>query len=403
MNNKKQFLNKTKLEFYKEIKKYQQELKPTKEIEGFASSAIVGEKNYPNLKVHNISNDDKKNSFFNSSNIIKQNYSDIIKLKAKNILGSTQSLNIKKINTKIREELENIYKSKREIEFSSKFRNELKFDKILTSKVSGIMGSKNELTKINPNENTKTSNKIEKYTANDIKSKEAIISLYEKGVNESQIQNLLALGSFGINFNKKLVPTKWAISAFDQTIEKHLYKKIIKYNPINNYEIYTSYDKGNTFIIILIPDTFSAEIVEAFDSTSQNSKFSEGLGIVSKKNSLTIERDFVNFENKLKKSEPETAGGFWATKMPIQEYLLSRKKQASFISIRIIENYDIPLGVIFVREKVRDAMKNKIFSTSNENNLFEFLKIKYPKHFSLFENSILLKEQKKQTKLKKFL
>jgi len=382
MNAKKSFLNKTKLEFYKEIKKYQQELKPTKEIEGFASSAIVGEKNYPNLKVHNISNDNINNSFFKTSDIVKSNYSDIIKLKAKNILGSTQSLNIKKTNEKIREELENIYKSKKEIEFSSKFENELKFDKILTSKVSGIMGSKNELLSINPNENTTTSNKIEKYITKDIKSKEAIISLYEKGVNEHQIMNLLALGSFGININKKLVPTKWAISAYDQTIEKYLYSKIIKYNTINNYEIYHSNDKGNEFIIILIPDTFSAEVIEAFDNT--------------------IESDFVNFDNKFKKLEPETAGGFYATKFGIFENLNERKKQASFISIRIIENYDIPLGVVFVREKVRDAMKNKIFKSSNEKEIKEFLLKKYKNHFILFQNSKLLKEKIKQTKLKEF-
>jgi len=48
---KKKYLNKTKIEFYKEIKKYQLEFKPSKEVEGFASTAIVGEKNYPNLKI----------------------------------------------------------------------------------------------------------------------------------------------------------------------------------------------------------------------------------------------------------------------------------------------------------------------------------------------------------------
>ena len=56
---KKDLLSKTKLEFYNEIKKYQQEFKPSKEIEGYASAAIVGEKNYPNLKVYNISNEKK--------------------------------------------------------------------------------------------------------------------------------------------------------------------------------------------------------------------------------------------------------------------------------------------------------------------------------------------------------
>lgn len=234
-NAKREFLNKTKIEFYKELKKYQQELKPTKEIEGFGASAIVGEKNYPNLKVHNVSNSNEDNSFFKTSDIVKRDYSDIIKLKARNILGSTNDTYIKKTNDRINKELQDIYKSKNAIEFNSEFENELRFDKVLVNKVSGIVGSRNPLLSLKANENTSTSKKIEKYTANDIKSREAIISLYEKGVNEHQIINLLALGSFGMQMNKKMVPTRWAITAYDQTIEKHLHKKLVAHRPVEKY------------------------------------------------------------------------------------------------------------------------------------------------------------------------
>ncbi|MCA9495379.1 MAG: hypothetical protein KC589_00415 [Nanoarchaeota archaeon] len=379
---KKEFLNKTKLEFYKEIKKYQKELKPTKEIEGFPCSAIVGEKNYPNLATHNISNENQKSSYQNTSEIVKKNYNDIIKLKAKNILGTTNQIYIKKTNEKINEEIQNIYKSKKSIEFASNFEKELSFKKILINKVSGIIGSKNPLISLKATQNTTTSKQIEKYSKNDIKAKEAIISLYERGINEHQIINLLALGSFGIQINKKLVPTKWAISAYDQTLEKHLHKKIIYYKPIEDFEIYEHKDKGNHFVIILIPDTFQAEIIESFPGA--------------------IEKDYVNFDNKLHKESPETSGGYYATKFPIFEQLIERKKQAAFISLRIISNYDIPLGVVFVRESVRAALKNKIFKTSNEKELENFLHIKFPNHSRLYQTSNVLVEKKKQKKLNAF-
>ncbi len=371
---KKKYLNKTKIEFFKEIKKYQLEFKPSKEVEGFASTAIVGEKNYPNLKIHNVSNENLNNSFFNSSDIVKSNYSEIIKLKARNIFGTTDNVNIRKIDEKINEELSNIYKSKKPIQIASEFENELRFDKVALSGDFGILGSKNSLINVKATENTSTSEKIEKYTQTDIKAKEAIISLYESKNNESQITNLLSLGNFGINFNKKMVPTKWAITAYDQTIEKYLFEKIRNYKTINKYELYHFKDKGNEFVIILFPHIFSGEVVETFPGA--------------------IERDFINFENKLDKESPSTAGGFYATKLGIFEYLREIKKFTAFISIRVISDYELPLGVVFVRESVRLAMKDKLNSFQNQNELEFYLKLNYPKHFQVYTSSRVLKEIK---------
>lgn len=419
---KKEFLSQNKKRFYEEIKAYQQTLKPTKEIIGFGSAPIVGEKNYPFLATHNISNVDKKTSFFETGKLVKKTYDEILPLKAKSILGSTQKNYIKKPKTRIVEELRDIYKSKSAIEMQSVFEKELTFNKILTSKVAGIMGSQNELTKLEAQENTSTSNKIEKFTQNDIKAKEAIISLYEKGVNEHQIINLLALGSFGIELNRKLVPTKWAISAFDQTIDNYLHKKILTYKLINEYEIYHDYDKGNDFIIILMPNTYAAEIVETWDlgtseieNTSQFvPKLDSAFGVVNQDTSIKIdkwntgkriiiEQDYVGINNKLSTKEPHCAGGYWATKSPISRLLDKRQRQASYISIRFIDNYDIPLGVVFVRECARKALKKPIFTANSQKEIEEFLKENYPRHHYHFTTSKTLQEERKQKRLTSFL
>lgn len=383
MSAKKALLNKTKIEFYNEIKKFQATLKPTKELEGYASGSIVGEKNYPNLKVHSISNNAKSNSYFNTSQIVKKDYTEIFKLKAKNILGSTQNIYAKSVDDKIKKELEDIYKSKKPIEFNSTFEKELKFDKIIVNKVSGIAGSKNSIKNINATQNTSTSKQIEKYASEDIKSQKAVIDLYERGINEHQIINLLSFGTFGMQLNKKLVPTRWSISAYDSIIEKHLFKKIINYKIQNYYEIFHKKDKGNSFVIITFPDNYSAEIIETWDNI--------------------VESDYANYQNKLDKKEPSTAGGYYATKLPIFEYLNSKKKQAGFISIRIIEDYDIPLGVVFVRETVRDALKNKLFKCTTKEELIEYLIKNFSKHFKYYLNSKYLKEKRKQKRLNEFL
>lgn len=379
---KKKLISKTKLDFYNQIKAYQNTLKPSKEVEGVGSAPIVGEKNYPFLKVHNVSTQDNENSFFKSGDVVKKDYSKIFKLKAKNILGSTQDSHIRKIDDRLKKEIKDIYKSKSEVDFTSSFEKELKFDKVLVNKVSGIVGSKNPLLNINPNENTKTSKQIEKYTTNDVKSREAIIKLYERGINEQQIIHLLALGEFGVNINKKLVPTRWAISAYDQIIEKYLHSKILKYNTIEKYEIYFYQNKSDTHVIIFLPDSYSGEHFEDWEGNTNS--------------------DYISYNNKLSTLEPNNGGGYYATKIGINEFLNKRKRQASFIAIRVIRNYEIPLGVVFVRECVRECLKNKVFESNSFDEIKKYVLEKYPMHIDYFINSKVLSERKKQTKVSDF-
>lgn len=381
-DDKRKILNKTKLDFYKQIKLYQAELKPTKEIEGVGSAPIVGEKNYPYLKVHNVSTEETKNSFFKSGEVVKKDYTEIFKIKAKNILGSTDEGYIKKVDNRLKKEISDIYKSRTEIEFTSEFENELKFDKVLVNKVSGIVGSKNSLHSIEANENTTTSKQIEKYTTEDIKAKDAVLNLYERGVNEHQIIHLLALGEFGLNFNKKLVPTKWAITAYDQMVEKHLHSKILKYNVIKSFEVYYYKNKSDTHVIVLLPDTYSGEHFEDWEG---------GQG-----------RDYIGVNNRLKTPEPNNAGGYYATKIGVHEHLNERKSQASFVALRVIRNYDVPLGVVFVRECVRECLKNLVFKSNEIKDVEEFLMKNYFLHYKHFISSKVLSERKSQTKLGDF-
>jgi len=169
--------------------------------------------------------------------IVKQDYSEIIKIKAKNVLGNTNNIYVKNRSNRILGEVQDIYKARREVEFTSKFDKELKFNKPIVTKLNGMVGSKNELKNITLNENAKTSKQIEKYSSNDAKSREAVINLYSRCVNESQIINLLSLGTFGVEVNKKMVPSRWAITAYDKIIETYLYKKLIGYKVISNFEV----------------------------------------------------------------------------------------------------------------------------------------------------------------------
>ena len=382
-SSKRDIISKTKLEFYNEIKKYHSNLKPSKELEGYASQAIVGEKNYPTPQIHNIQSPNEENSFFKTSDVVKKDYSQIIKLKARNVLAHTNSIHIKKTKQKVIGEINDIYKARKAVDFTSKFDKELTFNKPIINSMSGILGTKNELLRLELNQNAPTSKQIEKYIQEDVKSKESLIELYERKVPESQIINLLSLGNFGIQTNRKIVPTRWTITAYDKTIEEHLCKQVKECRIMSNYQLFYYSDKGNTFLIILAPDAYSFENIEFMPNGWQAV-------------------DYVKYDNKLKYKEPNTAGGFYATKVAILEYLRSIKKQASIVCIRLIDNYEIPLGVVFVRESVREAMKKRIDKTSTMEEMKMHILKNHTQFYKEFTSSMTLRELRVQKKLNDF-
>ncbi|MDR2944975.1 MAG: hypothetical protein LBU81_07875, partial [Methanosarcinales archaeon] len=70
-----------------------------------------------------------------------------------------------------------------------------------------------------------------------------------------------------------------------------------------------------------------------------------------------------------KKEYSSLAGGYYAARLPILEYLDSIKKQAFIFAVREIRpSYWAPLGVWVVREAARNAAANpkKIFETKEE-------------------------------------
>ena len=70
--------------------------------------------------------------------------------------------------------------------------------------------------------NIKTERNVEKlYMDTDALASTAMIELYNKGVPTSKIQRGLSAGLFGIGTKRKFVPTRWSITAVDDTLSKN--------------------------------------------------------------------------------------------------------------------------------------------------------------------------------------
>ena len=264
------------------------------------------------------------------------------------------------------------------------------------NKYSAAIGNPAPLKKARLQENTKINPKIDYLTSDtDCKSTIAINELYKSKIQTSQIIKILSAGLLGTKTKRKLVPTRWAITATDDTISKELLKKIKYYPEINEIQLFHGDYVGNHYEFLLLPDNFSFEVIEAYMSGSVWNPFSLNIHFA---------QDFERFSNR-KKYAFNVTGAYYTARLAVCEYLEKIKKQAYIIIFREERpEYNAPLGVGILRQLARKAFKQKpeIFSTIQKAFIKMQSRMKLPTQ-EFIKKSILLKEYKQQTRLNKWI
>ena len=197
--------------------------------------------------------------------------------------------------------------------------------------------------------NVKVERKIDKVVNDDIKATEAMKILYKNNFDEYILNKILSIGMLGLKKNRKLVPTRWSITATDDALGKQLIENIKKYKWIENYELFYGSFLGNHYIILFFPSAWSYELFELYlPGSSWNPS-----------NMIKASTDFEPFSGR-KEYAYATAGGYYASRLPILEYLNRIKRQAGVLAIRLeTPSYWAALGVWVVRESVRKTLANK--------------------------------------------
>ena len=209
-------------------------------------------------------------------------------------------------------------------------------------------------------QNPKIPRKVDKVVNDiDLKAKDALMYLYKNNFNEHYLQQLLSIGVLGLKKNRKLIPTKWGITATDDTLGKELLKEIRNYPTIENYRLFYDNYLGNHYFILLLPNLFSYEL------------FEYGISYGNLTGEWTDFEDYFGRKNYASNS----VGGYYAVRLSILEYLKKIKKQGSDLFIRYeTEEYWANLGVWVTRNCSRRAMDNKPLSFYSRENALDFMK-----------------------------
>ncbi|HMK32537.1 MAG TPA: hypothetical protein VK431_02810 [Nitrosopumilaceae archaeon] len=173
----------------------------------------------------------------------------------------------------------------------------------------------------------------------DLLAQDSVLELYNKGIEITRIQKCFSIGMFGKY--RKLVPTRWSITATDDIISKSLISEIMQFDLIDRYEVFSFNHIGNFFSVIIFPRRWMFEMQEAWYDQQGNigfgSDFEDGRGL---------------------DHYPATAGAHFASRLGVAEYLFKNKVQAAALVLREIRpEYAVPVGVWQVREGIRMALK----------------------------------------------
>ncbi len=260
-----------------------------------------------------------------------------------------------------------------------------------------IIGNPAPLERVRLEENPKVERKTDYVTSDyDLKANNAIRELYKSGTEVSNIIKVLAAGLLGLKMQRRLVPSRWATTATDDTLSKILLEKIRDYNQISEFRLFNSEYLGNHYEILLMPRAFGFEVIEAkMPGSAWNPNLSS---------QVYIAQDYELFNGR-KDYASQVTGAYYANRLAVAEYLEEIKRQSSCIVMRECrEEYWAPCGVGILREASRNAFSRKpeTFQTLNEALQAAQKRLRMP--ISQFTGrSRIIEEFKKQKRISDFL
>jgi len=226
----------------------------------------------------------------------------------------------------------------------------LRFDGVLSP-----IGPSAKLRKLIIAENPSTHRKIEQLIYDYVvKASEAVGELYSHGFSNYYITRLLTAGLLGRRRERRIVPTRWGITAVDSIIGDHLLDKVRDYNELSEILVFNNEYLDNRYVIIMLPGPYSFEMIEIWLPRT----------IWVKGAKPYIVENFELYDGKWRMGEIN--GGYKAMRMAVLEYLNRIRRQAMVIALREIgPGYYCPVGVWQVREGVRRALNRKPIKASS--------------------------------------
>lgn len=211
------------------------------------------------------------------------------------------------------------------------------------------MGPASPLLRLDVSGSPRVEKPVERvYGDEDLGAEEAVYELYRSGVPVSRISRILSVGALGRRRSRRLVPTRWSITAVDDAVSRRLLGEVRGLPELGETLAYVHRAPGNIFAAILLPGRWSYEWVEAwFPHTLWNPS-----------DELEVEGDWEGYRGR--RGYASLGGCYYAARLAAAEALLRMRRQARVVLLReVYEGFYDPIGVWFVREHVRLLLRGR--------------------------------------------
>ena len=316
---------------------------------------------------------------------------DIITLRTE-LVRSRNKVNVARPSGKVLEVSQELAMSIRSVDTEVKFEKEVTLHPALVvDAFSPPRGPMVWIKSAELTENSRIPKKVDSVVSDtDARAVDGATELYRSSISSYHLQRLLTAGLLGQRKRRRLVPTRWGITAMDDILGKELMKKVRYFQELGEVLLYQGSYIGNNFHILFIPRPWSFEMVETWLKgafwAAQTTSF----------------HDHELFNGR-KEYASRITGAYYAARLSVLEHLIIVRRQCTVIVYReITEEYIAPLGVWVIRETVKKALEGQPSRPGSLNEALTHILGKVKKK-NWNEFSELLKEVRTQSRLEDFL
>jgi DNA repair protein NreA len=261
--------------------------------------------------------------------------------------------------------------------------------------------------------NSSVDNRIEKaFYDRDLRADDAVHKLYRDSVLITRIQRAFSLGMFGEGKKRKLVPTRWSITAVDNNLSLRLMARVRHHPLVDEYRVYSYNYLDNIYVGILTPESWRFEWIEAWFEPELLATSFPDVNMAEDVDTIDYTSpggyrpvmlgDSEGYRNRTTYARP--GGCYYSARLAVSEHLDSIGRQAGVIMLREIHpGYIMPVGVWNVRESLRSLLKTRYqqFDTMDSALNYATTILEIPKR-SWIETSALLQKAYFQRKISEY-
>lgn len=334
-----------------------------KEVFGKSPSSIfIGKYNYPNVfagpmvgLTDDVSNADSPGNWYglDVAKIVEYRLS---------LARGEKVAGVRDIGNRVVRDLQDTALSKKDIDVEVRFERE-PFQRINFSTYLQPMGASGKMEKFSLADNPAIPRKVLSLVEEKVNVRTAVSEGFDHFSDVYYLQRVLSSGALGKE--KKMVPTRWSITAADSILANHLLEDVREYRSVDKIAVYSNVWMGNHFEIAVLPGTWE---FEQFESWEPGSNWADNGG--------QLEYEYEPFEGRSDYAERE-GGGYYGSRLSCVQALHKLKRQGRVAVFReISDEYQMPLGVWVVRATVKQALESQPTCFENRPEMLSYLKTK---------------------------